>query len=135
MSTWDYAAIIHVEFGWGTDSGYDHVQDRRWILTERTSTPSWNMKAHKKFYSIHQKVVKSSKAKDPDLLKKYRKQREEELNRIIEKNEIPNAVLIGVRNEDSLDLIRAAASQGWETTGRAPNPDGRPGHVMMRRRT
>ena len=63
MSNWDYAAIIYVEFGWGTDSGYDHVHDRRWILTERTSTPSWDMKDHKKFYSIHQKVVKYSEKK------------------------------------------------------------------------
>ncbi len=62
--------------------------------------------------------------------KKLQNQRNEELYRIIEKNELPNSVVIAGRGEDALGLIRTASEQGWETTGRTPHT----GHTMMRRR-
>ena len=50
--------------------------------------------------------------------------------RIFDNNELPNVIITGLDGEDDLDLIRMAAAEGWETTGRTPASN----LIMMRRR-
>ena len=133
MGKWEYAAIIRFEFIIGNGKGSDSKLDERWILTTSTSSPIFSLHNHPKLKKLQERLVKNRQMEADGwqvINKKLQNQRNEELHRIIEKNELPNSVVIAGRGEDALGLIRTASEQGWETTGRTPDT----GKTMMRRR-
>ena len=129
MRKWEYAAIIHVEFTLGNGTEYPDYLDERWILTTSTSSTPFNQKNHTKLKKLNERFLKNRRNKTDDW-QEIRKERNEELRRILEKCELPNSVIIGRRGEDALALIRTASEHGWETTRRTPDKN----NTMMRRR-
>ena len=112
---------------------YSDSLDARWILTTSTSSSTFSTSNHPKLQKLLERIIKNRRMKAEgwqEENKNLRIQRDEELHRIIEKNELPNSVIIGRKGEDALGLIRNAAEHGWETTGRTPDKN----HIMMRRR-
>ena len=128
MRQWEYAAIIHVEFSLGNGTEYPDKLDARWILTTSTSSNPFDYRNHPKLQKLHERFLKDKNKTDG--WQEIRKQRNEELRRILEKCELPNSVIIGRSREDALALIRTASEHGWETTGRTPDKN----NTMMRRR-
>ena len=130
MRKWEYAAIRLVVSNLST-SEYDTTSFRRWVLTSRTSTPTYDIRNHSKLYKLHQDYAKLiGNPEKQDERKKAQQKRTDEMFRIFDNNELPNVIITGLDGEDDLDLIRMAAAEGWETTGRTPASN----LIMMRRR-
>ena len=130
MRKWEYAAITLVEANLSV-SEYDTTSFSRWVLTSKTSTRIYDIRNHSKLDKLQQDYSKYHRNPEKqDERNKTRQKRNDELFRIFDNNELPNVIITGLDGEDDLDLIRMAAAEGWETTGRTPATN----LIMMRRR-
>ena len=130
MRKWEYAAIMRVELNLSIRE-YDETFFHRWVLTSKTSTSISDIRNYSKLKKLHEDCVKY--LRNPEKREAYRKtivKRNDELFRIFDNNELQNVIITGLDREDDLDLIRMAAAEGWETTGRTPSTN----LIMMRRR-
>ena len=130
MRKWVYAAIMHVETNLSVQE-HESTIFCRWVLTSKTSTPIYDIRNHSKLKKLQDDFRKySQNPQKQDEMRKTRLKRNDELSRIFDNNELPNVIITGLDREDGLDLIRMAAAEGWETTGRTPGTN----LIMMRRR-
>ena len=132
MRKWEYAAIMRVELNLSIAEHSD-IFFHRWVLTSKTSTSISDIRNYSKLKKLHGDCIKYHRNPDPEKQEAYRKtivKRNDELFRIFDNNELQNVIITGLDREDDLDLIRMAAAEGWETTGRTPSTN----LIMMRRR-
>ena len=130
MRKWEYAAIMRVEVNLSMGE-YEETFFHRWVLTSKTSTRITDIRNYSKLKKLHDDCHKYRG--NPEKREAYRKtivKRNDELFRIFDNNELQNVIITGLDREDDLDLIRMAAAEGWETTGRTPSTN----LIMMRRR-
>ena len=130
MRKWEYAAIMRVELNLSIGE-YGNTFFHRWVLTSKTSTSISDIRNYSKLKKLHEDCIKYRS--NPEKQEAYRKKivkRNDELFRIFDNNELQNVIITGLDREDDLDLIRMAAAEGWETTGRTPSTN----LIMMRRR-
>jgi len=129
---WEYAAIAICEIDLSTN--FNSWKEIRWVLTSKTSSGIFAMKNHPKLNELANKYsnLRPNHAPrvDREVVEKVRLELKIEIDRILENNELPNVIIIGLDGEDDLDIIRMAAAENWETTGRTPGSN----QIMMRRR-
>ena len=129
MRKWEYAVVMRIECNL---SLVEHSTTifHRWVLTSKTSIEIFDIRNHSKLKKLHEFCVMWRRT--PEKREEQRKtmvERNDELFRIFDDNELPNVIITGLDKEDDLDLIRMAAAEGWETTGRTSS-----NLIMMRRR-
>jgi len=130
MRKWQYAAIKRVEFNFSM-SEYDRTAFHRWVLTSKTSTIISDFRNYPKLKKLYEDCNKYHRNPEKqEVCRKTMVKRNDELFRIFDNNELQNVIITGLDGEDDLDLIRMAAEEGWETTGRTPSSN----LIMMRRR-
>ena len=124
---WEYAVLMQMNFLIEIDE-WSYVDGRsRWVLTTKTSNSGFELDDHPKFKKLFYEFRDAVAKKAPH---NGGTEAENELIRLLDDNELRDAIITGLRSEDDLDVIRRAAAMNWETTGRTPGSN----QIMMRRK-
>jgi len=124
---WEYAVLMKMDFEIGFNE-WNIVNERsRWILTTKTSNSGFDLENHPKFKKLFYEYRDAVTQKAPH---NGGTDATNELIRLLDDNELRDAIITGLRDEDDLDVIRRAAAMNWETTGRTPGSN----QIMMRRK-
>ena len=124
---WEYAVLMQMNFLIGIDE-WNYVDGRsRWVLTTKTSNSGFELNDHPKFKKLFFEFQNAVAKKTPH---NGGTEAANELIRLLDDNELRDAIITGLRGEDDLDVIRRAAAMNWETTGRTPGSN----QIMIRRK-